>query len=290
VDELETTLVTSGPDRAQGLAPSSARPAEDPRHLAAGWRSSLLRARHGLLSIGAVVAVLLAWQLCAAFGVVPVEFTSSPLRIIASARGYFATPAAWTDLSTSFTEYGIGLGIAIVVSVPLGVCIGWYRTINAIANPFVVFLNSMPLIALAPLFIIWFGLGITSKIALIVVGASVPIVVTTSTGVRTVDENLLKVPRTFQASQFQLLRTLVIPSAVPSILAGIRLATGLGLIVMIVAEIIASTNGIGYMISTAGNTFDTDRLFVGIAIVALAGTLFAWVLRMIERRVERWRL
>jgi NitT/TauT family transport system permease protein len=264
---------------------------------AAGVTGGLGRARifvvdhqHGLLGLLAVVVVLGAWQLTASLGLGNIQFTSSPARIVGAAKTYFGSGEAWPDLSVSFQEYGIGIGLAILISVPVGICIGSYRWISGLLNPIVTFLNSTPLIALAPLFIIWFGLGIESKVALVFLGGFVPIVVTTAAGVRAVEQSLVKVPRSFEATQLQMLRTLVLPASVPSILAGIRLAAGFGLVLMIVGELIASTAGLGYMISSAGNTFQTDKLFVGIAITAIAGMIITGILRVVERYFDRWRL
>jgi ABC-type nitrate/sulfonate/bicarbonate transport system permease component len=158
-----------------------------------------------------------------------------------------------------------------------------------VLDPFVSALYATPRIALLPLVMIWFGIGLASKIAIIFLGAVFPILVNTITGVRTIGADFIKVARSFGASDRQLFFTVALPSSVPLLLAGLRLGLGHALIGIVVGEMYGATAGIGFLISVSGARFQTDRVMVGIIIIALAGVLMTSLLRAIERRFERWR-
>ena len=177
----------------------------------------------------------------------------------------------------------------MLVGVPLGILMGWYRRLDAVLDPFVSALYATPRIALLPLVMIWFGIGLASKIAIIFLGAVFPILVNTITGVRTIEADFIKVARSFGASDRQLFLTVALPSSVPLLLAGLRLGLGHALIGIVVGEMYGATAGIGFLISVSGARFQTDRVMVGILIIALAGVLMTRLLRAIERRFERWR-
>jgi len=166
---------------------------------------------------------------------------------------------------------------------------GWYRRFNAVLDPFVSALYATPRIALLPLLMIWFGIGFASKMAIVFLGAVFPIVVNTITGVRTLDADFVKVARSFGGNDRQLFVTVALPSSVPLLLSGLRLGLGHALIGIVVGEMYGATSGIGYLITVSGARFQTDKVMVGIIIIALAGILLTGLLRAIERRFERWR-
>ncbi|WP_082033958.1 ABC transporter permease [Cohnella kolymensis] len=216
-------------------------------------------------------------------------FTSSPTRIISTGIDLFSSGAIYKDLRVSGIEFIWGFGLAIFVGVPLGILMGWYYRVNAILEPFVSALYATPRIALLPLIIIWFGIGVFSKIAIIFLGAVFPILVNTITGMRTVDAHFIKTARSFGASDLQIFRTVALPASVPLILTGLRLGLGHALIGIVVGELYAATAGIGFFITVAGATFQTDKVMVGIIIIAAGGVLLAECIRLIERRFESWR-
>jgi NitT/TauT family transport system permease protein len=136
---------------------------------------------------------------------------------------------------------------------------------------------------------IWLGIGLASKIAIVFLGAVFPILVNTITGVRTLDANFIKVARSFGSNDWQLFLTVALPSTVPLLLSGLRLGLGHALIGIVVAEMYGATHGLGFLISVSGARFQTDKVMVGIIIIALAGILMTGLLRIIERRFEGWR-
>jgi ABC-type nitrate/sulfonate/bicarbonate transport system permease component len=247
--------------------------------------------RHFQLVFGAAVLLVLigAWQLCADLNILSPGFTSSPSRVAVAEYHYFVHGNGLTDVEATGTEFGVGLALSIVIGVPLGLTMGYFPVVSALCEPIISLLYATPFIALAPLFVVWFGVGINSKLAMVLL-AILPISIATSAGVQTVEKSLLNVARANRASHFQILRTLILPGTVPSIVAGIRLGTGFALLGAVTAELIASTKGVGYFINYAGYSDLTDDLFAGVVLVSVAGLVFATLLRALERRVDRWRL
>jgi NitT/TauT family transport system permease protein len=264
--------------KAQAAAPRAAPPVSF-------WR----RHERGLLGALAVLVFLIVWEAAVALGWVNPLFTSAPSRILHTGARMFADGSILVDLQVSGFELLVGYGLAILVGVPLGILMGWYRRLDAVLDPFVSALYATPRIALLPLVMIWFGIGLASKIAIVFLGAVFPILVNTITGVRTIDADFIKVARSFGASDRQLFFTVALPSSVPLLLAGLRLGLGHALIGIVVGEMYGATNGIGFLISVSGARFQTDKVMVGIIIIALAGVLMTALLRVIERRFERWR-
>ena len=257
-----------------------------------GGPSVSLWARHEnmLLGLIAVVAFMLFWEFSVVWGWVNPLFTSSPTRIIKAGAAMVRDGSIWNDLAVSGLVFALGYGLAVVVGVPLGILMGWYRRFNALLEPFVNALYATPRIALMPLIIIWFGVDMTSKVAIIFLSTVFPILVNTMTGVRTIDRDFIKVARSFGATDGQLFSTVALPSSVPNLLTGLRLGLGHALIGIVVGEMYGASAGIGYMMQTAGATFQTDRVMVGIIIIAAAGMALTQVLKMIENRFEMWRV
>jgi NitT/TauT family transport system permease protein len=175
------------------------------------------------------------------------------------------------------------------VAIPFGIMIGWYKRAGYIFDPFVNAMNATPRVALLPLVIIWLGIGIMSKVGIIFLGAVFSILINTRDGVKTTPLNLLTAARSFGASEWMVFKTVVVPSTIPFILTGLRLAVGRALVGVLVGELYAATAGIGFMITVAGATFQTDKVFVGVLIFALSGMIGMELLTKIERRFDRWR-
>lgn len=247
------------------------------------------RHENTLLGVIAVAIFLAFWEFTVAAGWVNPLFISSPSRIAVAAYGLFADGSIYLDLQVSGFEFLVGYGLAIAIGVPLGILMGWYSRINAVLDPFVSALYATPRIALLPLVMIWFGIGLLSKIAIIFLGAIFPILVNTITGMRTIDADFIKVARSFGSNDRQLFATVALPSSVPLLLTGLRLGLAHALIGIVVGEMYGATAGLGFLISVSGARFETDQVMVGIIIIALAGVMLTSLLRVIERRFERWR-
>ncbi len=251
--------------------------------------SRLSSANRRLLAIGVLILLLAVWELLPDLHVIDPFFTSSPLRIVAAAGWLFAH-GFWHDILVSLDEYLWGMGLAIVLGVLIGWGIGWTRTVGAVIEPYVTVFNAAPRVALFPLLILWLGIGVESKIAAVFMGAFFPIVFTVMKGVRSMDANLLQLARSFGASDLQIFGTLAMPSSVPFIVAGLEIAVGRGLVGVVIGELLAAQAGVGYMMARASSTFQTDKVFVGLVLLTGFGYCVTEIIKLIERRVETWRL
>ena len=252
-------------------------------------RSAWRRNENVLIGTLSMLVFLALWELAVRAEAVNPLFTSSPSRIVAAAIEMFADGSIYGHLRVSAEEFFAGFLLAIVIGVPLGILMGWYSRVNAVLEPFVTALYATPRIALLPLVVIWFGIGLASKVAIVFLGAIFPILVNTITGVRTIDADFIKVGRSFGATDRQMFLTVALPSSVPMLLTGLRLGLGHALVGIVVGEMYGATQGLGYLIAVSGARFQTDRVMVGIILIAGLGVALTQLLRAIERRFERWR-
>jgi len=247
---------------------------------------------HEKLILGtlSVSLFLFVWEMVGnVYQIINPMFMSAPSLIGKAAVQLFGSGEIWNDLSVSGIEFGWGYLLSIVVGVPFGIAIGWYKRFAYICDPFVNAMNATPRVALLPLIIIWLGIGILSKVGIIFLGAVFPLIINTRDGVKTTPISLLNAARSFGASEWKLFNSVVVPSTIPFILTGLRLAIGRALIGVMVGELYAATAGIGFMITVAGATFQTDKVFVGVLIFALSGMIATDIIDKIERRFDKWR-
>jgi NitT/TauT family transport system permease protein len=244
--------------------------------------------RDRLLAALTGVTFVALWEILPASGLIDPFFVSSPSRIYVAAQWLFAN-GFWYDIYVSLTQFTLGMLLAMAVGIVLGLLLGWYKTLNAMFEPFVTMLNAMPRVALLPIIILWLGIGMESKVAAVFLGAFLPIIITVMKGVRTVDENLIKCARSFGANDSQLFMTLAIPSSLPFIVAGLHIAVGRGLVGVVIGELLASQAGVGHMMAKASATFQIDKVFVGVLFLAVFGYLLTELLKLIEKQFEKWR-
>jgi len=243
-----------------------------------------------ILGAAAVILFLTAWELCGnTLQLINPMFMSAPSFVFTAAYQMFASGEIYNDLYVSGIEFVWGYLLSVLVAVPFGIAIGWYKRFAYICDPFVNAMNATPRIALLPLVIIWLGIGIISKVGIIFLGAVFPLLINTRDGVKTTPHNLLTAARSFGASDWQIFKSVVLPSTVPFILTGLRLAVGRALIGVMVGELYAATAGIGFMITVAGATFQTDKVFVGVLIFAISGMTLTSVIDHYEHRFDKWR-
>jgi ABC-type nitrate/sulfonate/bicarbonate transport system permease component len=254
-----------------------------------GRRGVWARREPLLVGLAAVILFLVVWQGVALRRLVPELFLPGPTDIFAALGGLIGGGTLWRDLWVSGQELLVGYGLAIAFALPLGLLMGWYKRVGYAIDPFVAFFYSTPRIVLVPLLIIWFGIGIWSKIAVVFLGAVFPMIVSTMSGVRNVDASLVKAARSFGATDTQLFRTVVLPGSVPFILTGLRLGIGHALTGVVVGELVAAQAGIGLMMATAGSTFQTSKVFAGMFIIAGSGIALTILLQKIEQRFQSWK-
>jgi ABC-type nitrate/sulfonate/bicarbonate transport system permease component len=243
-----------------------------------------------ILGVTGVVIFLVIWELLGnVFQLINPMFMSAPSLIWNAAVQLFSSGEIYNDLYISGIELFWGYFLSAVVAVPFGIMIGWYKKASYIFDPFVNAMNATPRVALLPLVIIWLGIGILSKIGIIFLGAVFPILINTRDGVKTTPVHLLTAARSFGASEWLVFKTVVLPSTVPFILTGLRLGLGRAIVGVMVGELYAATAGIGFMITVAGATFQTDKVFVGVLVFALTGMIGMELLTKVERRFDKWR-
>jgi ABC-type nitrate/sulfonate/bicarbonate transport system permease component len=253
--------------------------------------------RYEPLIIGtiAVSTFLTVWQTFATLNLsakwMPALFLPAPTEVTDALVKLFTDPRQniWADLGTSGFEFVTGYVAALVFGLGVGLGMGWYTRFQYALDPFVNFLYSTPRIVLIPLFIIWFGIDWQSKVAVIFLGALFPVIINTMAGVRNTDGALLRVARSFGASEALIFQRVVLPGAVPFILTGFRLGVGHALTGVVVGELIAARHGVGKLISDFGVTFQTPKMFAAILFIAGTGMLLTWLLQRIEGRFQSWR-
>jgi ABC-type nitrate/sulfonate/bicarbonate transport system permease component len=243
-----------------------------------------------ILGTASVATFLILWELVGnILQLINPMFMSAPSLIFAAAIQLFGSGEIYNDLYVSGLELFWGYFLSAIVAVPFGIMVGWYKRMSYIFDPFINAMNATPRVALLPLVIIWLGIGILSKVGIIFLGAVFPILINTRDGVKTTPYNLLTAARSFGASEWMLFKTVVLPSTLPFILTGLRLGLGRAIVGVMVGELYAATAGIGFMITVAGATFQTDKVFVGVLIFALTGMIGMEILTRIERRFDKWR-
>lgn len=247
------------------------------------------RKKSFFISVASVLLFLLLWETASQNEWINPLFISSPIEIAQAAVLMVQEVSFWENMKVSGYEFVSGFVLAILIGIPIGVLSGWNSTFNAVVNPFISGLYVTPKVALLPVIIIAFGIGPASKIVIVFLMAFFPIVMSAQKAMLTLDQNLIKAARTFSASEFQIFKTIALPSTVPFLLNGIRLGIGQGLIAVVVGELFASTAGIGYQLTSNGQNLQTDRMFVGVLVITITGIILTSLLGIIERRFSSWK-
>jgi NitT/TauT family transport system permease protein len=216
-------------------------------------------------------------------------FFTTPSQIVGTLWNMFATGSIWVPLGVSASGFALGLGLSVLFGLPLGVLIGRSRTFNAMLDPFVTAFNATPRLVFLPLVMLWFGLGLWSKVVIVFVGAVFPILINTYEGVRNADRTLINVVRSFGASEWDVSRLVVIPNALPYIIAGLRLAIGRAVLGVVVAEFFGAEQGLGVMMVQAAGRYQVDVVFSGLIVFAALSLLMTWLVQLLENRLSLWR-
>jgi sulfonate transport system permease protein len=257
---------------------------------AARLRAGALQRRAALgraaIRLASLVIVLGGWEY---FGrqTNPILFTY-PTAIAQAAVKMIASGELWKYLSQSLVVLFAGLGLAAVFGIALGLVMARVRVIDIALDTYITALYSIPSVALVPVLVLWFGFEATAKIAVVFLFTFFPIVINTYQGVKNVDERLIEVGRAFRCSERDLWFHIVLPAALPFIVAGLRLAIGRGLIGMVLADLYTAITGIGYLIARYASTYRTDAMFVPIVTLGILGITLTGLLRFIERRIAPW--
>jgi NitT/TauT family transport system permease protein len=258
------------------------RPAAAPKR-----RAPLLKRVPNLaISLVSLVIVIAVWETFGR-GVNPI-FASYPSAILAAAQRMIASGVIFSAFLDSMQPLIVGYLLAVVAGIPLGLLVGRYRWAEFGIGIYVTAFYSMPLVALIPLFVLWFGLGFTVKVAIIFVLAIFPITINTWAGVKAVPRTLIEVGTAFVASDATIMWKIIVPATIPYIVAGLRLAVGRAIIAMVVAEFFTAISGLGGIILKAGDNFDTARMFVPVFILMALGVGLTALVGWLETRVAPW--
>lgn len=260
--------------------------------LGAPGRSLWRRLEPVAYGTASILVLLALWELLPRF--VPLSagtklFFTTPSQIVGTLLKLFATGAIWAPLGVSASGFAVGLAFAILIGLPLGVLIGRSRALNAMLDPFITAFNATPRLVFLPLVMLWFGLGLWSKVVIVFVGALFPILINTYEGVRNADRTLINVVRSFGASEWDVARLVVVPNAMPYIIAGLRLAIGRAVLGVVVAEFFGAERGLGVMMVQAAGRYQVDVVFCGLIVFAGLSLLMTGMVQMLENRLSLWR-
>ncbi|RMI34891.1 ABC transporter permease [Nocardia stercoris] len=234
-----------------------------------------------------LVIVLVIWQL-GARGWLGTT-TPAPSEVLSAGWELIVSGELWRHLAASTRRVGVGLGIGIAIGLLLGAAAGLFRAAEDLVNGPLQALRMLPTLALVPVFIIWFGIGDTFKIALIVVAPIFPIYLNVLAGIRGVDRRLVEAAESLGLSRFQLTTRVVLPGALPQILVGLRQALGIGWLTLVVAEMQTTPVGLGFLMNDAKEYLRTDQIFLVLVIYAVLGLLTDLFVRLLEHRFLAWR-
>jgi NitT/TauT family transport system permease protein len=264
--------------------PPEVRPAEV---VPAPQRDDVLLRRYsaGFLSI---VIGLLIWELVSRFVVDNALFLAGPSQIAVAAYNLAVTGELWKHIKVSAEEFALGYAIASVLGIAVGFAMASGDTVKQALQPWVSGLYATPTLALAPLFTLWLGIGIWSKVLVVIFFVMFAVAINTEAGLRTTSERLIEMLRSFGATPRQIFFKVSLPSAVPFILAGLKLGIGRGLVGVVVAELFGSRAGLGRLISQSADAFNMPELFVGVVILAIAGIVMTAGFSRLEKRLVPW--
>ncbi len=250
--------------------------------------------RRGTLPISlATIAVIIAgWSLASAYGAVSPVFLPSPLVVAKSLanvaiNGFVDSTLAEHTLASLLRIFA-ALAVSLIIGVPAGLAIATSRIGKGILDPIVEFLRPLPPLAYLPLIIIWVGIGEASKVTVISLAMLPPIILSTAAGVKSAPGDFVNAARSFGASRLQVLLHVILPGAIPSILTGTRIALGAGWSTVVAAELVAASQGLGFMIQSAAQFLVTDIVIGGIIVIAAIAFLLEILARLIERRFVPW--
>jgi NitT/TauT family transport system permease protein len=246
--------------------------------LRAAWEKSFI-----------IIFVIVLWQTLPSLGIIDPFLLSPFFTVVADTAHLFVTGELQRNLSVSLMRSGLGFLIATCFSIPLGFLMGWFKRCERIADPLLQVGRNTSTMALYPVFMLFFGIGEISKIAIITWGTTWPILLNTISGVKYVDPQLIKQARSMGASGWILFTRIIFPTALPSIITGLRLSAATSLLILVAAEMIGASKGLGHMIFYYQVRYDIPLMYGGILIMSILGSLINYLLNRLEKRATFWR-
>jgi len=240
----------------------------------------------GFVSTVAILVFLAAWEIAPRLHLVEGFYTSQPSHVLTASWEILRTPSFVKDVSVSLEEFVLGLALAVVVGVPIGLLLGTFQTLRYLVDPPIMALYATPQLALIPIYVLWLGIGMSSKVAVVFVVAVIPVIVNSIAGVRQVDPSLVLVARSFCARQHDVFRKVILPASLPSVMIGIRLGMSRGILGVVVAEMYVSQDGVGNQILKLGSAFRVDHLLFYVLLVSAFGFAATSLVRKFEEHFE----
>jgi len=242
-----------------------------------------------VISILSPLILLGLWEICARTGLIDVRFFPAPSNVIRHLVEMIGSGDLWRHLAASLYRLVVGFFVGCIPAIVIGLAIGLYRPVRAAFDPLISATYPIPKSSLLPLILLIFGLGESSKIAMVAIGVFYPVVINTAAGVRQIAPIFLDVGHNFGASRFNMFRTVALPGALPLIMTGVKLGAGMGLVLIAIAEMVGAKSGLGYMIWNAWELFDVQTMYVGLFVIAIIGFLLNAGFDMLERVIVPWR-
>jgi NitT/TauT family transport system permease protein len=251
-------------------------------------RRSLTARSLPFIGVLSIVGGLALWEILSRFVVANPLFLAAPTQIVDAIYRLAVTGQLWPHIAISSAEFALGYVIASLIGIALGFAMASSEAAKKALQPWISGLYATPTIALAPLFILWLGIGIWSKVLVVIFLVLFPVTINTEAGLRTTSTRLIEMLRSFGATRTQIFFKLSLPSAMPFILAGLKLGIGRGLIGVVVAELFGSRAGLGRLISQSADAFNMPELFAGVVVLAVAGIVLTAGFTWVERALVPW--
>lgn len=245
-----------------------------------------------IVSIGSVLSLLVLWFVVTTLKIIPELFLPSPAAVwqkfIEVSQQGFMKATLWQHLAESIGRVFSALIGAIVIGVPLGLWMGLNKWVRAVFDPLVELLRPIPPLAYLPLLVIWFGIGETTKVLLIFFSILAPIIISSAHGVISHQKNRERAALSLGATRLQVLQYVILPTALPHILTGVRIGLGVGWSTLVAAELVAADRGIGFMVQSAAQFLITDTVILGIIVIAIVAVSFELFLRWLQKQLAPW--
>ncbi|MGQ0550899.1 MAG: ABC transporter permease [Armatimonadota bacterium] len=251
--------------------------------------SSLIAVGEQLLSILSPLLLILTWEILVKIQVLDWRFFPAPSSILGTFAGLVSSGELLLHVTASLKRVLLGFVVGAVPGLGLGLAMGLSRWVRAALNPMIAATYPIPKSAIVPLVMLIFGLGEASKVALVAIGVFYLVLINTMAGVMNIQRIYLEAARNFGADRLGLFRTVALPGALPFIFTGLRLGMGIGLILIVIAEMVGARSGIGYMIWQAWQIFAVERMYVGLVVIAILGWLTSLILDGVERLLVPWK-
>ena len=240
-----------------------------------------------LVSLIIPIIIIVLWAILTTYtGIIPSYLIPSPYAVWTAFINLLTSGTLISDTASTLTRVILGFMVAALVAIPLGIIIGWSKTASNLSSLVIGVLRPIPPIAWIPFAILWFGVGLGSAIFIIFLGSIFPILINTADGVKRTDKVYIESAYTMGASQFQTIKKVVLPAALPNIITGLKVGIGIGLMCTVAAEMIGSDNGLGYLILTATSMLDSASAIVGMLTIGIIGLGFEYFFRRAERQIN----